>query len=113
MQKISKNTVENLTGTVVPLGALYTKKSSVIGEYTSLKEFADFCNAAGLKIIQLLPVNDTGTQSSPYSGLSAFALHPIYADISEIAEFDGLYKSDKNFKKKYDSFIKDFPYKSR
>ena len=38
MQKISKNTVENLTGTVVPLGALYTKKSSVIGEYTSLKE---------------------------------------------------------------------------
>lgn len=113
MQKISKNTVENLTGTVVPLGALYTKKSSAIGEYTSLKEFADFCNAAGLKIIQLLPVNDTGTQSSPYSGLSAFALHPIYADISEIAEFDGLYKSDKNFKKKYDSFIKDFPYKSR
>lgn len=108
-----KNKIENLTGTVVPLGALYTKKSPVIGEYTSLQEFAGFCKQAGLKIIQLLPVNDTGTQSSPYSGLSAFALHPIYADISEISEFAELYKKDASFKKQYDAFLNDFPYTGR
>lgn len=107
------NKIKMLTGTSIPLGALYTKKSSVIGEYTSLKEFADFCKKADLKIIQLLPVNDTGTQSSPYSGLSAFALHPIYADISAFEEFDSACKLDKGIKKDFDDFVKNFHYKPR
>ncbi len=102
-----------MTGTVVPLGALYTKKSPVIGEYTSLMDFADFCKEAGLKIIQLLPVNDTGTQSSPYSGLSAFALHPIYAGIEALPEFEQSYKNDMFFAKAYDDYLKEFPYKAR
>ena len=110
----SKNTdISKLTGTAIPLGALYTKKSPVIGEYTSLKAFADLCKKAGLKIIQLLPVNDTGTQSSPYSGLSAFALHPIYADISALPEFERACKADKKIKKAYDAMVKDFPYTER
>ncbi len=110
----SKNTdISKLTGTAIPLGALYTKKSPVIGEYTSLKAFADLCKKAGLKIIQLLPVNDTGTQSSPYSGLSAFALHPIYADISALPEFESACKADKKIKKAYDAMVKDFPYTER
>ena len=91
MASKSKNNCARLTGVTVPLGALYTMDSPVIGEYTSLKPFADFCKTAGLGVIQLLPVNDTGTQSSPYSGLSAFALHPIYADISNIAGFKKTY----------------------
>ena len=73
------------TGVVVPLGALYTQKNAAIGEYPDLKAFADFCKASDISIIQLLPVNDTGTQSSPYSGLSAFALHPIYIRLKEIS----------------------------
>lgn len=105
--------IEKLTGTAIPLGALYTKKSLAIGEYTSLKAFADFCKKAGLKIIQLLPVNDTGTQSSPYSGLSAFALHPIYADIASLPEYESACKVDKKLKKTYDAFVKDFPYTER
>jgi len=103
---------QKLNGIVVPLGALYTKDNPVIGEFSDLKPFADFCSAAGISIIQLLPVNDTGTQSSPYSGLSAFALHPIYIRISEIPGFEELYKTEK-FKKKYNSFIKDNPYTNR
>ncbi|MBR0154904.1 MAG: 4-alpha-glucanotransferase [Treponema sp.] len=113
MASKSKNNCARLTGVAVPLGALYTMGSPVIGEYTSLKPFADFCKAAGLGVIQLLPVNDTGTQSSPYSGLSAFALHPIYADISNIAGFKKTYDENKDFKKSYEAFIKNFPYKSR
>ena len=92
-------------GVAVPLGALYTKNNSVIGEFGDLKPFADFCKAAGISIIQLLPVNDTGTQSSPYSGLSAFALHPIYIRIKDVPGFDTLYKADAKFKKTYDDFI--------
>lgn len=108
-----KGESKKLTGTVVPLGSLYTEESSAIGEYTSLKKFADFCKQCGLSIIQLLPVNDTGTQSSPYSGLSAFALHPIFADISAFSEFGGTYKTAKKFKAAYDDFKKNFSYKPR
>ena len=80
-----------MTGVVVPLGALYTKNNDVIGEFPDLIPFADFCKSAGVEVIQLLPINDTGTQSSPYSGLSAFALHPIYIRIQDIPGFDELY----------------------
>ena len=96
---------KELIGTAVPLGALYTKDNPVIGEFPDLKIFADFCKAAGLSIIQLLPVNDTGTQSSPYSGLSAFALHPIYIRISEVEGFSELCQNDPKFKISYDAFI--------
>lgn len=105
--------LHKLTGTAVPLGALYTKDNSCIGEYPDLIPFADFCKKSGLRLIQLLPVNDTGTQSSPYSGLSAFALHPIYIRIKNVAGFEQLYESDKKFKKLYDAFAKENKYSGR
>ena len=49
--------------------------------------FASFCKKAALSLIQLLPVNDTGTESSPYSALSAFALHPIYVSVESLPEY--------------------------
>ena len=102
---MAEKSLKKLTGVAVPLGALYTKENPVIGEFADLVPFARFCKEAGLGIIQLLPVNDTGTQSSPYSGLSAFALHPIYIRIKDVPGFDDLYKSDAKFKKAYDDFI--------
>jgi len=105
--------LEKITGVAVPLGALYSKENPCIGEFKDLALFAEFCKTAGLSIIQLLPVNDTGTQSSPYSGLSAFALHPIYITVKDIPEFDALYKTDSDFKTDYDKFIKNTPYALR
>lgn len=99
-----------LTGISIPLGAIATKKNTVIGEFTVLPDFAKFCKKAGIGLIQLLPVNDTGTQSSPYSGLSAFALHPIYIDLKELPEFEAIYSSDKKFAKNFDDFVKANPY---
>ena len=98
------NNLEKAIGTSIPLGAIYTEKKdgTVIGEYTDLPEFAKFCKKAGFTLLQLLPVNDTGTQSSPYSGLSAFALHPIFIDIRALPEFEAAYKDDAAFKKAYD-----------
>ena len=107
------NLPEKLKGVAVPLGALYTNESPAIGEYPSLVKFAEFCKEAGLGIIQLLPVNDSGTQSSPYSALSAFALHPIYLSLKEIDGFESLYKNDQHFKSEYDKFINSNPYSRR
>lgn len=104
---------EKLTGVVVPLGALYSKNNPVIGEFSDLIPFGKFCKEAGLKVIQLLPVNDSGTQSSPYSALTAFAIHPIYITLSAIPGFTELYQSDKKFAADWDSFVKAHKYGSR
>lgn len=48
-----------------------------------------------MDIIQLLPVNDTGRESSPYSALSAFALHPIYLRISDLPELESMESDDR------------------
>ena len=97
--------VEYKTGVAVPLASLRTEESPVVGEFSSLFEFADFAAKSGLSVIQLLPVLDTGTHSSPYSSLSAFALHPLYIKLSAIPIFKRCYESDSLFKKKYDEFI--------
>ncbi|MFO8063383.1 MAG: 4-alpha-glucanotransferase [Spirochaetia bacterium] len=77
------------TGVLVPLGSLRSARSSGVGEFADLPLLADWCLEAGLDVIQVLPVNDTGRDPSPYSAGSAFALHPLYLrleDIPEVAE---------------------------
>lgn len=74
------------TGVAVPLGALLVNKNSVIGEYPDILPFAKWAKSVSLKVIQLLPVNDTGTSSSPYNALTAFALHPLYISIEKLLE---------------------------
>jgi len=39
--------------------SLRTTKSLGVGEFLDLKSLVDLCNKMGLKLIQLLPVNDT------------------------------------------------------
>ncbi len=106
MAQKSQATPARMTGVAVPLGALRTKESPFIGEYASLVPFAQFCAAAHLGVIQLLPVLDTGTQSSPYSSLSAFALHPLYISLALVPGFDALYKADASFAAEYDALVK-------
>jgi 4-alpha-glucanotransferase len=57
-----------------------------VGEFPDLAEFARLCVQFGVGLIQLLPVNDTGYESSPYSALTAFALHPLYLRIGDLPE---------------------------
>ncbi|MBS7242581.1 MAG: 4-alpha-glucanotransferase [Treponema sp.] len=101
------------TGIVVPISALYTKDCPSCGDFLALKDLADFCEKAGFSIVQLLPVNDTGTQSSPYSGLSAFALHPLFIRINALPEFAAAMKGNKAFATAYKAFEKEFGYKKR
>lgn len=98
--------ISNKSGVAIPLGAIRTEKSPVIGEFTALPRFAEFCKNSGLSIIQLLPILDTGTHSSPYSSLSAFALHPIYITLEDITNFGTCYEKDPAFRKEYDTFLK-------
>ncbi|SIQ33642.1 4-alpha-glucanotransferase [Alkalispirochaeta americana] len=79
-----------ITGVLVPLAALRSTTSIGCGEFADLPDLARWCSATGLNLIQLLPVNDTGGESSPYSALSAYALHPVYIRIQDLPELQEL-----------------------
>jgi 4-alpha-glucanotransferase len=77
-------------GVAVPVFSLRSQSSFGVGEFTDLELFADWCQQAGLKLIQILPVNDTSATHSaadsyPYAAISAFALHPLYLNLSRVA----------------------------
>ncbi|MDR0706842.1 MAG: 4-alpha-glucanotransferase [Treponema sp.] len=76
-------------GVVIPVGALRGEKSVGVGEFSDLAEFTKLAVKMGIGLIQILPVNDTGYGSSPYSALSAFALHPLYLRIADLPESGG------------------------
>lgn len=79
-----------VTGVLTPLAAISSRQSIGCGEFADLIPLGRWCASNGVGLIQLLPVNDTGGQSSPYSALSAFALHPIYCRISDLPEYAAL-----------------------
>jgi 4-alpha-glucanotransferase len=91
-----------VTGIAIPVGALKSAESSGVGEFLDLIPFAEFCKKAGLDLIQLLPVNDTGTESSPYSALSAFALHPIYIRLQALPEAASFGKDIETLRKRFE-----------
>ena len=77
-------------GAAIPVFSLRTKNSFGVGEFTDLKMLADWAEEVGLKLIQILPVNDTSAthtaaDSYPYAAISAFALHPLYINLEAIA----------------------------
>ncbi|MCL2441654.1 MAG: 4-alpha-glucanotransferase [Treponema sp.] len=85
-----------LVGVVVPVGALRTKNGIGVGEFSDLAEFALLCKKMKLGLIQILPVNDTGYESSPYSSLTAFGLHPLYLSIENLDEYKTIDSLIKN-----------------
>jgi 4-alpha-glucanotransferase len=77
-------------GVAIPVFSLRSKDSFGTGEFTDLKLLVDWAKQTGLHMIQLLPVNDTTATNSwvdsyPYSAISAFALHPLYLNLEQVA----------------------------
>jgi len=73
-------------GVAIPVFSLRSEKSFGVGEFTDMKLMVDWCSQVGLKLIQILPINDTIANHSwkdsyPYAAISAFALHPIYINL--------------------------------
>ncbi len=78
-----------MKGMAVPLFSLRTEDDFGIGEFADLPKLGDWCVANGLKIIQILPINDTTAHydwrdSYPYNAISAFALNPIYLNLKQL-----------------------------
>ena len=78
-------------GVAIPVFSLRSTQSLGVGEFSDIKLLADWSKKIGLKLIQLLPINDTTATHSwmdsyPYAAISAFALHPMYIRLSELID---------------------------
>ena len=76
-------------GVCVPVFSLRSTRSCGVGDFGDLRLLVDWAVTTGMKVIQLLPVNDTTASCSwsdsyPYNIVSAFALHPQYLDLNAI-----------------------------
>lgn len=90
-------------GVAIPVFSLRGEQSLGVGEFADLKRLCDWAAAVGLKLIQILPINDTTsshdwTDSYPYSAISVFALHPIYLRIEDMG-----YEMPKGFPAELDA----------
>src|ERR1700730_12603266 len=79
------DTNKKLAGILVPAFALRSKDDLGIGDTKAVKEAIDFCHQYSLGVLQLLPINETGGDNSPYNAISAMALDPVLSHISASA----------------------------
>jgi 4-alpha-glucanotransferase len=91
-------------GISVPVFSLRSKKSFGVGEFTDMKLLVDWAVKMKMKLIQILPVNDTTAthtwmDSYPYAPISVFALHPQYLNLEAVAG-DAKHKVIKSMAKK-------------
>jgi 4-alpha-glucanotransferase len=76
--------IRNHHGICLPLFSLHSEKSCGIGEFNDLLPLIEWCSRIGMDVIQLLPLNDAGLDTSPYNALSAFALSPLYLSLVDL-----------------------------
>lgn len=77
-------------GVAIPVFSLRSENSFGVGEFTDIAMLVDWAKQVGLKLIQLLPINDTTanhtwTDSYPYAAVTAFALHPMFLNLEKLA----------------------------
>lgn len=101
------NSNKYYAGVAVPVFSLRSNESCGIGEYYDLMKLADWCVMTGLKLIQILPINDTTTDggrsdSYPYKSISTKALHPIYLNLEKVGTL-----KDENDKQRFQELKKE------
>lgn len=86
-------------GVAIPVFSLRSQQGTGVGEFLDIKTLVDWSLKTGIKLIQLLPINDTiathtWVDSYPYAAISVYALHPIYLNLEAM----GTLKSKKDQK---------------
>src|SRR6059058_2515726 len=67
---------KKIAGILAPLFGLRSENDLGIGDVAVLREFIDWAGEIGFKLVQLLPINETGGDHSPYNAISAVAIEP-------------------------------------
>ncbi|MBN2479900.1 MAG: 4-alpha-glucanotransferase [Parachlamydiales bacterium] len=75
-------------GVLIPLFALRSEQSSGIGEYFDLFQVIDWLKNIGFDVLQLLPLNETGKDPSPYNAISSCALNTMHLTLHKLPGID-------------------------
>jgi 4-alpha-glucanotransferase len=80
------------TGLAIPVFSLRSKNSFGVGAFSDIRLLVDWAKSLGMKMVQILPINDTSATMSwkdsyPYAAISVFALHPQYLDLEQLPGF--------------------------
>ena len=67
---------KKIAGILVPVSALRGEADLGVGDTAALVEFAGWAAKKGFGLIQILPVNETGSDHSPYNIISSMAFEP-------------------------------------
>lgn len=66
------------TGLLIPAFSTRRHGDLGIGDTLGMRDWIDWAAEFKVGFLQLLPINENGTEESPYSGISSIALDPIY-----------------------------------
>ncbi len=80
------NTVPRRAGMLFPVFSMRRKGDLGIGDITAVRQCIDWLKSYNIGFLQLLPINVSGSDNSPYSSLSSVALDFIYLDMALIPE---------------------------
>jgi len=69
-----------LAGILVPVFSLREESDLGIGDVTCLRKFVRFASETEFGFVQLLPINETGPDNSPYNAISSVAIEPMTLD---------------------------------
>ena len=73
---------KKIAGVLAPLFALRREDDLGIGDLAALREFIDWSAQGGFRLVQLLPINETGGDNSPYNAISAMAIEPTTLELA-------------------------------
>ncbi len=97
-------------GVAIPVFSLRSENGTGVGEFLDIKPMVDWAVKTGMKMVQILPVNDTiathtWVDSYPYAAISVHALHPIYANLQAFGKVgdSGLQKEIAKERKRLNS----------
>ena len=81
-RKQSLDPSRRLSGLLIPVFAMRRQGDLGVGDTLCVMESIDFLASLSMTVLQLLPINETGADNSPYNALSATALDPVYLTMS-------------------------------
>jgi 4-alpha-glucanotransferase len=67
---------KKLAGILCPVFSIRTETDLGIGDAEGVRQMIDWCHKHGLTILQVLPINETNDDNSPYNTISSLALEP-------------------------------------
>lgn len=76
------NCQSKLAGLLIPVFALRRENDLGIGDTQAVKQAIDLCAKNHIAVLQLLPINETGGDNSPYNAISATALDPALLTVA-------------------------------